>query len=43
MCLVGSYGCMYVWRMRLNGECVTVYKTKGDPNISAWDAAGTVR
>ena len=28
--------------MSLNGPCVTVYKTKGDPLISAWDSAGTV-
>ena len=37
-----AFAGMYVWRMSLNGPCKTVYKTKGDPNISAWDAAGTV-
>jgi hypothetical protein len=37
-----AFAGMYVWRMSLNGPCNTVYKTKGDPNISAWDAAGTV-
>jgi hypothetical protein len=35
-----AYWCMYEWRMGLNGPCVTVYKTKGDPRISAWDSAG---
>ena len=37
-----AYWFMYQWRMGLNGSCVTVYKTKGDPMISAWDSAGTV-
>jgi len=37
-----AYWFMYQWRMGLNGPCVTVYKTKGDPMISAWDSAGTV-
>jgi len=37
-----AYGGMLAWRMQKNGSCVPVYKTKGDPNISAWDSAGTV-
>jgi hypothetical protein len=37
--LIVAFGGIYTWRMSLNGPCITVYKTKGDPLISAWDAA----
>ena len=42
MFLIAAYSAMYAWRLGKNGECVTVYKVLGDPEISAWDVAGTV-
>ena len=42
VCILCSFLFIFQWRKKLNGPCIPVFKLKGDPNISAWDAAGTV-
>ncbi|EKX43179.1 hypothetical protein GUITHDRAFT_110906 [Guillardia theta CCMP2712] len=42
VCILCSFLLIFQWRKELNGPCIPVFKLKGDPNISAWDAAGTV-